>query len=267
MPDKLYTDIETAPVVQFFKDLPELGQKAFMKKFKNDPRAKEFRESIEKMGADASSHEMQEQIWQKVWEDNASLHAEFAIIISISIAAIINEGGTAPANTPSIAAKAFIGPEAFILAQFKASIIKSDSDNTAKLSAHNGRDFDFPFLMKRFIINGIEPPQILRGVFLKEWDREYRLEDTGQTWKFGAYKAYNSLITLCFVLGVPSPKGDLDGTKVMAAWFDGKIQEIAGYNIDDAIAMAQVDRKMRMLPIIDLVSHRLIIEPKEEKLA
>jgi predicted PolB exonuclease-like 3'-5' exonuclease len=261
MPDKLYTDIETAPVVQFFKELPELGQMAFMKKFKNDPNVKKFEEERHTL---ASPHEASELVWQVVWEEKASLHAEFSRVISVSIAAIINEDGSKPMEKASIAAKVFVGPEAYILAQFKASVVKFDSANTAHLCAHNGNEFDFPYLMKRFIINGIEPPQVLKCVFMKSWDREYRLEDTAQYWKFGAYKDYNSLITLCFALEVPSPKNGLDGSKVMAAWFEGKINEIAEYNIDDSIALVNVDRKLRMLPMIETVSQRKIIKPEPE---
>jgi predicted PolB exonuclease-like 3'-5' exonuclease len=57
-----------------------------------------------------------------------------------------------------------------------------------------------------------------------------------------------SLDTLCRALGVASPKGDMDGSKILDAWLAGEYERIADYNLKDAIAVRDVYHRLVGLP-------------------
>ena len=67
------------------------------------------------------------------------------------------------------------------------------------------------------------------------------LIDSLQLWKFGDYKHYTSLSLLCEVNGIESPKTNLDGSKVAAAyWQENRLSAITHYCEQDVVASAQL---------------------------
>jgi predicted PolB exonuclease-like 3'-5' exonuclease len=124
------------------------------------------------------------------------------------------------------------------------------TDPARKLCAHNGKEFDFPYLGRRFVINGIRLPAPLSDLQGKKpW--EVRLEDTMQLWKFGDYKSYTSLDLLTAVLGIPTPKDDIDGSMVgKVFWEDKDYARIAHYCEKDVVATAQVMLRFSGMPLI-----------------
>jgi hypothetical protein len=117
------------------------------------------------------------------------------------------------------------------------------------LCAHNGKEFDFPYIARRMIINRMVVPEILDNAGKKPWD--VKLLDTMDLWKFGDYKNYTSLELLTFILGIPTPKDDIDGSMVGRIYYSEKdVERIARYCEKDVLAVAQVLLRFMNLPPI-----------------
>ena len=118
------------------------------------------------------------------------------------------------------------------------------------LCAHNGKEFDFPFLARRCIIQGVPLPEVLDLAGKKPWE-VYHL-DTMHLWKFGDYKNYTSLKLLAALFGFPSPKDDIDGSEVgRVYWEERDLDRIARYCEKDVLAVVQLLRKYMRKPILE----------------
>ena len=112
------------------------------------------------------------------------------------------------------------------------------------LCAHNGKEFDFPYIARRMIIHHIELPYKLNLFGKKPWEVPHL--DTLELWKFGDFKTYTSLKLLTNVLGIPSPKDDIDGSEVYRVYYeDNDIDRIITYCEKDTIAVAQIFLRLR----------------------
>lgn len=168
---------------------------------------------------------------------NAGIWAEFGKIICIS--AGIFTGG----KPIGLRVKSFAGHDERELLQ---SFIKmlSAQPPTLVLCAHNGKEFDFPYLCRRMLINGLMLPSQLEISGKKPWEI-YHL-DTMELWKFGDYKNYTSLNLLTTIFDIPTPKDDIDGSMVGDVyWTDGQLDRISAYCQKDVIATAQLLRRYR----------------------
>src|SRR5690606_41903728 len=95
------------------------------------------------------------------------------------------------------------------------------------------------YLCRRMIINKIPLPAMLDMSNKKPWEVPHL--DTMELWKFGDYKAFTSLNLLSTILGVPSPKDDIDGSMVgKVYWEDNDLKRIDEYCIKDIITTARV---------------------------
>lgn len=212
--DIIFLDIETVPAIEDYSQLDPSVQKLWEKK------SRQFR------NADQSAAEVYER---------AGIYAEFGKIICIS-AGVIKEQ-----NPLSLRLKSFYGDdEKAILSEFSAMIERfSKSKREALLCGHNGKEFDFPYIARRMIINGIIIPEILDNAGKKPW--EIKLLDTMDLWKFGDYKSYTSLDLLTTILGIPTPKDDIDGSMVASLYREEKdIVRIVHYCEKDVVAVTQV---------------------------
>jgi hypothetical protein len=107
------------------------------------------------------------------------------------------------------------------------------------LCAHNGKEFDFPYIARRMIINRIDLPEKLNLFGKKPWEVAHL--DTLDMWKFGDYKHYTSLNLLTNILGIASPKEDIDGSQVGQVFYeDNDLGRIAKYCENDTLAVAQI---------------------------
>jgi len=105
------------------------------------------------------------------------------------------------------------------------------------------------------IINGIALPNILNLFGKKPWEIPHL--DTLELWRFGDYKHYTSLKLLTTILGIPSPKDDIDGSKVKDVYYkEHDINRIVVYCEKDTIAVAQVLLKLRQEPLLE--PHQII---------
>jgi uncharacterized protein YprB with RNaseH-like and TPR domain len=222
--DILFLDIETVPLMPSMNLLEPPMQALW------DKKSRFFR----------SPEETPETAYER-----AGIYAEFGKIICISVGFIRDK------NPISFRLKSFCGDdEKMILSEFSEMLLKfSKSKKDAILCAHNGKEFDFPYIARRMIINRLIIPEILDNAGKKPW--EVKLLDTMDLWKFGDYKNYTSLNLLTTVLGIPSPKDDIDGSMVAKVYYeDNDLKRIVRYCEKDVLAIAQVMLRFKNLPSV-----------------
>lgn len=212
--DLLFLDIETVPQVSTYSNLDEKLQELWEKK--------------------SSYFRSEDQSASDVY-DRAGIYAEFGKIICISVGII---SGTK--KMPGLRIKSYSGDdEERILVEFIKMLEYYRSKRTIYLCAHNGKEFDFPYLARRILINRLELPELLDIAGKKPW--EIRHLDTMELWKFGDYKHYTSLDLLSSIFEIPSPKTDIDGSKVAGVyWDEGDLERIVAYCQNDVIAIVQL---------------------------
>lgn len=169
----------------------------------------------------------------------AGIYAEFGKIICISCGFI-----TENSKEKKITLKSFYGDnEKILLAEFCEMMNKWVGKEQRSLCAHNGKEFDFPYLCRRLIVNKLSIPSILNISGKKPWEVNHL--DTLELWKFGDFKSYTSLNLLAHVLGIATPKDDIDGSKVWTVyWNDKDLNRIVTYCQKDVVTVAQIFLKM-----------------------
>lgn len=181
----------------------------------------------------------------EMYTDRAAIYAEFGKIITIGFGAFFKEKGETKFRVKTLASV----DEKQLLSDFVNIIRKFDQDNL-KLCGHNGKEFDFPYLCRRMIVNSIEIPWALDLGGKKPWEVNHI--DTMELWKFGDRKNFTSLKLLTDLLGIPSSKTDLDGSKVNATYYeeDNGLMKIETYCRGDVVATAQLYLRLNNLPLL-----------------
>ena len=169
----------------------------------------------------------------------AGIYAEFGKIVCISCGVIQGNG-----EQRKIILKSFYGDdEKKLLVDFIDMLNKWATGEAKFLCAHNGKEFDFPYLCRRMIIHGIAIPSLLNISGKKPWEVNHY--DTLELWKFGDYKSFTSLNLLAHVLGVPTPKDDIDGSMVWEVyWKEKNLERIVTYCQKDVVTVAQILLRM-----------------------
>jgi hypothetical protein len=117
-------------------------------------------------------------------------------------------------------------------------------DGGTKLCAHNGKEFDFPYLSRRMLVHEIRLPPQLNFAGKKAWEVPHL--DTMELWKFGDYKHFTSLDLLSALFNIPTSKGVMDGSQVNSVYYlENDLDKIAEYCIGDVVAVAQVYLKLK----------------------
>lgn len=175
----------------------------------------------------------------------AGIYAEFGKIICIGCGFISGEG-----EQKKITLKSFYGDnEKLLLAEFCDMLNKWAVREQKYLCAHNGKEFDFPYLCRRMIVNKIPVPAVLNTAGKKPWEVNHL--DTLELWKFGDFKSYISLNLLAHTLGIPTSKDDIDGSIVWSVyWNDKDLQRIVTYCQKDVLTLAQIFLRMNNEPLI-----------------
>lgn len=212
----LFLDIETVSQYASYEELPEDWKELW------DLKAQILNRNREEEGFDDMYHK-------------AGIYAEFGKIVCISCGCIQGNG-----EDKKLIIKSYSGhDEKKLLKEFADMLRKWSGDAEKYLCAHNGKEFDYPYLCRRMVINGIEIPEALKISGRKPW--EVRHLDTMELWKFGDYKNYTSLKLLARALGIPSPKDDIDGSMVNSVyWIEKDLERIVTYCQKDVITLAQV---------------------------
>ena len=130
-----------------------------------------------------------------------------------------------------------------LLQQFNEMLVKWAGGEPKFLCAHNGKEFDFPYLCRRMIVHGISIPSLLNIAGKKPWEIHHF--DTLELWKFGDFKSYTSLNLLAHTLGIATPKDDIDGSVVWEVyWKEKNLPRIIAYCQKDVITVAQILLRM-----------------------
>lgn len=170
----------------------------------------------------------------------AGIYAEFGKIICISVGYLVPDG-----TALHLRKKSFYGDdERVLLEEFAELLNKHFSKPDSRLCAHNGKEFDFPWLSRRMIINNIPLPAILDTAGRKPWEVNHL--DTMEMWKFGDYKSYTPLNLLTYLLGIPSPKDDIDGSQVYSVYYHLRdLPRIVQYCEKDVEALVKVFLRLK----------------------
>ncbi|WP_276389139.1 3'-5' exonuclease [Eudoraea chungangensis] len=142
------------------------------------------------------------------YKREAALWAEFGKISSITTGSLETNAIGKLLNI-----KTFKGKEPDILLNFKAYILKFFNKSRHLFCAHNGKEFTFPFLGRRYLINQIKLPEKLAAYDKKPWETPYL--DTLELWKFGAYKHNISLALLTNILSAIKTSKKKEGTHLV----------------------------------------------------
>ncbi|MDN3579782.1 3'-5' exonuclease [Mucilaginibacter flavus] len=170
--------------------------------------------------------------------ERAGIWAEFGKIVCISVGIF-----TGNKDTVGLRVKSFAGhDEKDVLTRFSALLFNQPANLV--MVAHNGKEFDFPYICRRLLINGLPFPSQLQLAGKKPWEIIHL--DTMELWKFGDYKNYTSLNLLTAIFDIPTPKDDIDGSMVgHVYWKEQQLDRICTYCQKDVVATAQLIRRYR----------------------
>jgi len=214
----LFLDIETVPQKENFDQLSEVEKELFAAK---------------------TSYQLTEDQTPASIYERAGIWAEFGKIICISVGFF-----NLISSQREFRVKTFFGTEKDLLIAFKNLLETHFNLAAYLLCAHNGKEFDFPYIARRMIIHGINLPSKLNLFNKKPWEVPHL--DTLHLWRFGDYKNYTSLSLMAHVLGIPIPKNDIDGSQVASVYYKEKnINRIVTYCEKDVITVAQVVLRLR----------------------
>lgn len=217
----LCLDIETVPQYASFEETPEALKPLWLRKAANLKREEGTEE-----------HHLYER---------AGIFAEFGKIICITTGFLSEKEGVRQFRL-----KSFFGDDertllldfAALLHQISAADKRSNKPPMI-LCGHNGKEFDFPYLSRRMVIHRIALPPQLDLYGKKPWEIPHL--DTMELWKFGDYKNYTPLNLLAYILGIPSPKDDIDGSQVGAVYWNEKdLNRIVTYCQKDVVTVMQI---------------------------
>ncbi|MBI3511190.1 MAG: 3'-5' exonuclease [Bacteroidetes bacterium] len=216
----LFLDIETVPAYANYNAVPENWKKLWEKKA---------------VAVSKGENDTPEKIY-----DRAGIYAEFGKIICISAGFLKRVDGKESFRIKSFADH----DEKKILLDFAALLNKHFSRPDHRLCAHNGKEFDFPWIARRMVVQGIDLPLALDVSGKKPWETTFL--DTMEMWKFGDFKSHTSLNVLANLFGIPTPKDDIDGSQVAKVYYEEKnLDRIVTYCQKDVLTVLQILRKYR----------------------
>ena len=222
----LFFDIETVPQTFDYSALDERGQGLWDRKTR-------FIQERENLNA--------EEVYEK-----AGIYAEFGKVVCISLGFVLQKEGETQIRIKSIANE----DEIVLLKDFLDLLNSYYNSPDFLFCAHNGKEFDIPFLCRRILINNLKIPYMLNVSGKKPWEIKHL--DTMELWKFGDFKNYTSLDLLTYVFKIPTPKDDMDGSQVAKVFYQDKdLDRIIQYCEKDVVATIQLFRKYQGDPLID----------------
>ncbi|MBW6479695.1 MAG: 3'-5' exonuclease [Bacteroidales bacterium] len=215
----LFLDVETVPMVADYNQLSDVFKELWEKK------ADRIRGDQEKTAGE-------------LFNERAGIYSEFGKIVCIS-AGFFHESKE-ERDVIRFRCKAFYSDqEAELLNEFAELLNKRFSYADNYLCGHNSREFDFPYIARRMLINRIPLPDIINLQGKKPWEVTHL--DTMELWKFGDYKNYTSLALLAAIFGIPTPKDDIMGSDVARVyWKENDLKRIAVYCNKDVVTTARL---------------------------
>ncbi len=228
----LFIDIETVSELADYESL--------------SPEMKEFWKSKSKFWL--KNEEYQEEALPELYQQKAGIYAEFAKVVCISAGFIHTKD-----DKNQLRIKSFYGDDEKKVLENFADLLNTNFNkpDKNKICGHNIKEFDIPFLSRRMLINDVKLPEIINIAGKKPWEVMH-LADTMEMWKFGDYKNYTSLALLATVLGIKSPKDDIDGSMVGKVYYEEHdLERIVTYCEKDVKTVVQIYLRMNYLPLIE----------------
>ena len=211
----LFLDTETVPIKYNFEDLSPDFQKLWEEKTFWQ-RKEEFTPA-------------------EFYKKKAGVMAEFAKVVCISVGYLFSEKGENHFRIKSF----YADEEKELLSDFILLLNEGFNTKSHLLCAHNGKEFDFPFLARRVLINQLKLPKLLDISGKKPWEVNHL--DTMELWRFGDYKHYTSMKLLSALFNIPTPKDDIDGSQVARVYYEEKdLERIKTYCQKDTLTVAQL---------------------------
>ena len=231
----LFLDIETVPMVAGYNELPENFRKLW------DKKAEILSIYDRKMEKETK---LPEELFMR-----AGIYAEFGKIICISTGVIRNQ---------SVWIKSFFGDdEKQLLTDFSEMLSNASTKKFQFLCAHNGKEFDYPYMIRRMLINNLPVPALLDLIGKKPWEVNHF--DTMELWKFGDYKNFTSLELLATIFGIPSPKDDIQGSDIARVYWEEKnLDRIVTYCQKDVLTIVNLFLKFQGKELLDESSIQII---------
>ncbi len=229
----LFLDIETVPVYPSYEEMPEKMRLLWEKK-------------TTRMANNSDGISTPQDLYPR-----AGIYAEFGKVICISAGIMSDE---------HIRLKSFWSDDEYdLLSRFAHLLNNRFAGKDYFLCAHNGKEFDYPYLCRRMLINGIRLPEILNIAGKKPWEIQHY--DTMELWKFGDYKSYTSLELLAAIFDIPTPKDDISGSDVYRVYYEEKdLQRIVQYCQKDVVTVIQLFRRYLGMELIS--EERIIYQDK-----
>ena len=214
----LFIDIETAPVQYQYSELSETTKELWDKKM------------LYVKDATPEEHYAK-----------AGIFSEFAKVVCIGLG-FMSQG--------KFRTKAIAGEnEKDILIEFSKLMQTHFYKEEHFLCAHNGKEFDYPFLCRRLLLNQLPLPKLLQIQGFKPWNVKHL--DTMEMWRFGDIKNFTSLNLLAHIFNIPSPKDDIDGSQIAQVFYEEKnIERIKTYCIKDVVTLIRIYQCLKGLPPI-----------------
>ena len=227
----IFIDIETVPCQEHYSSLPKGLQSEWVRKAKFIKQAPE---------ANAEPDEL--------FADKAGIFSEFGKVVCIGFGSLHNSE-----NGWQIRLKSLTNDnEKVLLTDFAEMLSKFVARHPDfRFCGHNIKEFDIPYLCRRMIINGIALPPSMQLMSRKPWEVNHL--DTLEMWRFGDYKNFTALSLLAEVLGIPSPKDDINGSMVAAVYYQEKnLPRIGKYCLQDVLVTAKVFLKLKGINDIEI---------------
>jgi len=226
--DLLVIDIETVCYHKSFSELDERMQALWTKKAS-------FLKNEDNLDA------------AELYAKKAAIYAEFGKVVCIAVGFFARDED----QQAQLRVKAFHSDdEAEILNDFNDLINNGFNSDQLRLVAHNGKEFDFPYLCRRMLVRNIEIPVPLQIRGKKPWEIQHI--DTMELWKFGDMKNYTSLDLLAALFEIPSSKDDIDGSMISHVYHnENDLERIAEYCKKDVVVTAQLLLRLSGFEIIE----------------
>lgn len=191
-----------------------------------------------------------------LYYERAGIFAEFGKIVCISVGIVHRSKDD---NRLRLRLKSFAGDDEYDLLQEFCKLLNQYYFDPMKhfICGHNIKEFDIPYICRRMIVHQLPFTDLLNISGKKPWETKHLL-DTMELWKFGDNKNFTSMRLLAAVLGFPSPKDDMDGSKVGSVfWEEADVERIAHYCEKDVLATVQLFLRFKRMPILveDQVQH------------
>ena len=223
--DILFIDVVTVSQYPNFVDAPEPYQRFWERKAARFMDAEETPESI---------------------YSKSAIFSEFGRILAISMGFFHNP----KEGDETLRITTLIGDERALLREFARRVERfAAKHENINFCAHNGKEFDFPYIARRCLIQGLSIPRSLYVAGRKPWETHFL--DTFELWKFGDYKHYTSLYLLGYIFGVSELMEDMEGSQVHDAYYQaGDLAKIAEFSQRKLATCAQLYRRFVGLPAL-----------------